>query len=218
VLTESDCHAGTQLLQSYRRFVLAALELLPAVDGRASSDPITVTLVSRRPYNKFVDHAFMGRQVTNEDALVAAMKMKAAHVEAGGAPLALDVQLVDFAQLETAQQLRVVAGTEILVGMHGAALTYALYMPPHGAVVEMWPKARDMWRVFEHASTMAGLQYLRWENTDPSAFYSTERGDFTTINVESFMRLFETALAGVIERRAAGTSFVPPGGNAHARL
>jgi hypothetical protein len=26
--------------------------------------------------------------------------------------------------------------------MHGAALTYPLFMPPHGGVIEFWPKDR----------------------------------------------------------------------------
>lgn len=41
--------------------------------------------------------------------------------------------------------------------MHGAALTYPLYMPSHGGVIELWPKATDIWRCFEHIATLAGV-------------------------------------------------------------
>lgn len=30
--------------------------------------------------------------------------------------------------------------TDILIGMHGAALAYALLLPPHAALVELWPQ------------------------------------------------------------------------------
>jgi len=65
VMTEGDCHAGTQLLQSFRRFMLAGTTLPASVIAPAAFDgPIVVTFVSRRPYNEHgVNHAFMGRQV-----------------------------------------------------------------------------------------------------------------------------------------------------------
>lgn len=34
------------------------------------------------------------------------------------------------------------AGTDILIGMHGAALTYAFLLSPHAALVELWPQVR----------------------------------------------------------------------------
>ena len=38
------------------------------------------------------------------------------------------------------EQLRIVQSTDVLVGMHGAALAHALLMPPHAALVELWPQ------------------------------------------------------------------------------
>lgn len=40
------------------------------------------------------------------------------------------------------EQLGIVQQTDILIGMHGAALTYVALMPPHGALVELWPQVR----------------------------------------------------------------------------
>ncbi len=37
-------------------------------------------------------------------------------------------------------QLAVVQATDILIGMHGAALAHALLLPPHAALVELWPQ------------------------------------------------------------------------------
>ncbi len=119
-------------------------------------------IVSRRPYDKFVSHAFVGRQVSNEEELVTAIK----------AIGDVEVELVDLVHLTAHKQLARIAATDVLVGMHGAALTYAVHMSPGAGVVEMWPKDRDMWRCFEHLARMAGLRYDRWENRDPSRFRS----------------------------------------------
>ena len=206
VVSEGDCHHGTQLLQSFRTFVLSAFPALAEeAHGRGRSGrlgtgtggagrPVAVTFVSRRPYNHFVPHAFIGRQVDNEEALLAALR------EAPGAG-AVEVQRHDFAQLSVEAQLAIMAGTEVLVGMHGAALTLALYMPSHGAVLELWPKDRDMWRCFEHLSAMAGLEYRRWENTDPTRLRVDGAGDYTNVDVEQVTPLFVAAVESARRRR-----------------
>lgn len=58
-----------------------------------------------------------------------------ARLAASLAPLPLACTAVD-------QQLAAVAGTDILIGMHGAALTYAFLLSPHAALVELWPQVR----------------------------------------------------------------------------
>jgi hypothetical protein len=227
VLSDSDCHAGTQLFQSYRRFALQGLGLGARVDPRGARAPLVVTLVSRRPYTKFVEHAFMGRQVANEEQLAAAMTA-AAEAAAASAPEHLfpadasaasqrvEVRVVDFAPLDLSEQLELVSRTDVLVGMHGAALTFALYLPPHAAVVELWPKRGDMWRCFEHIATMAGLHYGRWENGNPAAFRADGSGDYTTVDVREFEQVFAPAVAAVLERRRAGAAEVAAVGEAQA--
>lgn len=84
--------------------------------------------------------------------------------------------------------------------MHGAALTYAALMPPHGGVLEAWPKDRDMWRCFEHLATMAGLHYARWENRDPARFRADAGGDYTTLPPEELVPLYRSVLAAVRAR------------------
>lgn len=89
------------------------------------------------------------------------------------------------------------------VGMHGAALTYALYMPGYGGVLELWPKDHDMWRCFEHISAMSGLQYARWENRNPANFFADDRGDYTRVGMDEFASMFAQLVAGVRQRRVA---------------
>jgi hypothetical protein len=106
------------------------------------------------------------------------------------------------------------------VGMHGAALTYALYLPPHAGVLELWPKPADMWRCFEHISSLAGLVYERWANAAfPAGYRQDEAGDYTTVDVPAASAGLGRVLAQVVERReqrrraaAAGSAgaVVPP--------
>ncbi len=206
VTSEGDCHAGTHLFQSFRRFVLSAFKLDHLLEGKVvgdeERDPVTVTFISRRPYTKFVEHSFIGRQVDNEEQLIAAMS---------GVPGA-KVTRYDFAQLPVSEQVEVMASTEVLVGMHGAALTFALYMPHHGSVVEMWPKDHDMWRVFEHISAMCGLEYRRWENPNPGAFRTDSAGDYTRVDIGQFLPMFEHAVKKAKERRGSRMEYDPGGG------
>lgn len=117
VMTEHECHAGTQLVQAYRRFVLSGAGLLagPLAEGRKPVDadtgnllPVVVTFVSRRPYSAHgIDHPFMGRQIDNEEAVMEAMSSFGAHRVA--------VKRVDFAGMDVQEQLRTAANTEIMV-------------------------------------------------------------------------------------------------------
>lgn len=163
--------------------------------GAKDNRPLVVTLVSRRPYNSHgIDHAFMGRQIDNEEEVLVAMR-------SFGEGSRVSVQRVDFARISVDEQLRVAATTDIMVAMHGAALTYPLYMPPHGGVIEFWPKDRDMWRCFEHIATLAGLAYERWENPTPSAFRQDAGGDYTRIDIMAFSSMFERVVKAVEAKR-----------------
>lgn len=117
VMTEHECHAGTQLVQAYRRFVLQGAGLLegalaegrkPVDAGSGKLTPVVVTFVSRRPYSAHgIDHPFMGRQVDNEEAVMEAMASFGAHRVA--------VKRVDFAGMDVQEQLRIAANTEVMV-------------------------------------------------------------------------------------------------------
>ena len=105
------------------------------------------------------------------------------------------VTRVDLAPVAVADQVALLARTDVLVAMHGAALTWAAILPPHAAVLELWPKDNDMWRCFEHLAEMAGLPYARWENADPARFRADSTGDFTAVD--------EAAVAATLARLIA---------------
>ena len=93
------------------------------------------------------------------------------------------VTRIDFAGMASALQAKVIAeDTDVLVGMHGAALTYASLLPPWGGLIELWPKDGDMWRCFEHLATMSGMFYDRWANRDRGRYREDMGGDYLTVD------------------------------------
>lgn len=225
IFTDSSCPHRTLLMKNYRRFVLHGVGLGDRADAapvfwaynyplnwndikiRRGVDvaPIRVTLISRRPYNKFVEHSFMGRQIANEEELIAAMQhggnQATGHTNDEVSRPAVHVTRVDLAQLDAMEQMRVVADTEVFVGMHGAALMLSMYLPPHAAVVEIWPRTHQIWRVFEHLTRMSSGYYYRWANSDASKYKSDAKGEYLTVDTAQFLPTFKEAVAGVMERR-----------------
>jgi len=78
----------------------------------------------------------------------------------------VDVQRVDFAQSSFAEQMQLVAQSEVLVGMHGAGLAHLLWLPEHGGLLELRPKRGMGWFCFVNMarSSSAGCSVTLWEN------------------------------------------------------
>ena len=51
----------------------------------------------------------------------------------------VEINLVNFALLSFAEQLRVIRETDILAGIHGAGLTHGIFLQPSSAMVEIMP-------------------------------------------------------------------------------
>lgn len=155
----SSCPLPTTLFAGFRRFVLGSFGLLEgstaatrdaaaaaAAATGSSERPLVVRIISRRPGP---GTARMARQIGNEEELLSVLRALGSGSgsgdmgggSAGGSGVGpLAVSLLDFAGLPLDQQLAAVAGTDILIGMHGAALTYAFLLSPHAALVELWPQ------------------------------------------------------------------------------
>lgn len=169
---DSDCHAkhGTHLYRSFRRFVLLSFPALAqAVNGYSTAcglhkgkisgtpDPVQSTFVSRRPYDNWVMHSFMARQIDNEEEFIHGMSLVPG----------VNVTRYDFGRMSVEEQIAVITSTEILVAVHGAALTSMLFLPHHAHVIELWMKEGAHWRCFEHIAALSGLQYTRWVSLCP---------------------------------------------------
>ena len=107
----------------------------------AVDPPINLTFVDRTGNRRLIDH----------DALLAAVEAKHPHVR---------TRSVDFAAISVEEQLRLVRETDVLVGVHGAALTHIMFMRDgRGAVVEILPETNN-YLGFRNLAFMKGLAYV----------------------------------------------------------
>ena len=62
-------------------------------------------------------------------------------------------------------QLTFISHTDFLVGVHGAGLTFALFLPEHAGVLELFPRYRDTGNVhYRTISKWRNLYYRAWQN------------------------------------------------------
>lgn len=102
----------------------------------------------------------MSRKIQNEDELL----INARKLLAGDKHNVRGVQ-VDLYSME--QQLRWISDTDILVGMHGAGLTHALFLPKHAGVIEFYPTYwSDTNAHFRSIARWRKLKYMKWQNSD----------------------------------------------------
>lgn len=67
------------------------------------------------------------------------------------------------------EQLRRVSEADVFVGMHGAGLTLALFLPPHAALIELFPAdSRQPNSHFRHIAMARGLVYNSWLSSEQS--------------------------------------------------
>jgi len=107
------------------------------------------------------------RKIQNEDEIL--RHVRRAHPE----------YVVNGVQLDSygiGEQLQLIADTDVLIGMHGAGLAYVVFVPVHGALVELFPsyytganrhmgdlaRWRGMgfvdWHSYDHSSELAGYR------------------------------------------------------------
>jgi capsular polysaccharide biosynthesis protein len=73
------------------------------------------------------------------------------------------------------EQLRIIGETDVLVAMHGAGLSHVLFMPRHGALIELEPRSQSANTHFADLALWRGLFYRRWKNTDSRNEVSVHR-------------------------------------------
>lgn len=77
----------------------------------------------------------------------------------------------NFDRLTFAEQLKIVSSTDILISMHGAGLSHILFMPPHSAVLELFPNYKVKFTGLIHFEAMArwrGIHYSSYQSLNPS--------------------------------------------------
>lgn len=104
-------------------------------------DVVTVTYVRRRGTRKLLD----------EDSHIEALREGIPHVA---------LEVVDFDGMPFKEQLSIARQTDVLVGVHGAGLTHALFQQQGSVVVEIQPEGFNH-QGFRNLAQMLGHAYLR---------------------------------------------------------
>lgn len=85
-------------------------------------------------------------------------------------------QLVDTAELEPAEQIRLHTRTRVLVGQHGAGLANMLWMPTGSCVIEVLPPMPDHLRnIFRNLAAALGHRYTVLHQTQAHAAVDAEQ-------------------------------------------
>eukprot|EP01038_Epipyxis_sp_PR26KG_P005446 gene5446-7539_t len=163
----------TSLFDSYRRFVLQKFDLL---DIKPPDIPtVTLSLRHRTPQKN------VGRVLTNEEAVISVLKQ--------GNMMNLNV--VDTAKMSYYEQLKLIRGTNVLVGVHGAGLMFIMFAAEEAILVEIHPSYRQD-RHFRHASRMTGKIYMPMRTTIRESCSGSS--DSITVPIEEFRTTMDGAL------------------------
>ncbi|KAJ2981389.1 hypothetical protein NQ176_g2048 [Zarea fungicola] len=128
------------LLRTFIRRVLDLYKILDADEGSTGAD-VAVTFVDRKGSRELVD----------QDAHIEALRKAVPHMQ---------LEVVDFASMPLAEQIKVARRTDVLVGVHGAGLTHAMFMKPGSVLVEILP-IDFTHKGFRNLAQMLGHRYFR---------------------------------------------------------
>jgi protein O-GlcNAc transferase len=114
---------------------------------RPERKQLTVTLIDRRS----------SRRLRDQETYLSVLRQRFPDVK---------IELVDFAGLSLPAQIRLVRSTDLLVGVHGAGLTHALFLPKESTVVEILPP-RVNYKGFANVAKLLGHHYYSRHGNDP---------------------------------------------------
>ena len=159
-------------VQPFREYVLQRFGIpVHARPRNCSEHKIKVLLNFRRDYHSHPRNleGTVDRKIANEKDVLKEMEENFPNTTIVATQL-------DSLHLKT--QLELVSSADIFFGMHGAAHAFPIFMPPGGAVVEMFNFNSNNWHMGKIA-VLSGHSHVVWVSTDAKAY--NERTRSTTI-------------------------------------
>lgn len=188
------CGSCCEKLEIFEHFANLVLKNFKLKHKKSESEIIRITYIPRRPYNlATVEHSFMSRQISNEEEFIEKMQtMKNT-----------EINIVDFAKITLREQMSAIAEeTDVVIGMHGAGLSHIAWLPPYGALFELFPNNKGRWWCFRHIAQWRGLEYDDWFNRlHPKHFKKTKDGDWTKINMDEVIPKLEELLIRIRKKK-----------------
>jgi protein O-GlcNAc transferase len=170
-----------------RTFVARVLSFYH-VEARPSHEAIAVTFIDRHE----------GRRLVNQTRLLA---------QAAAIPH-VRIRWVDFAALSFKAQIQAVRDADVLIGVHGAGLTHALWPKPGMAVAEVLPHGLAH-KGFRNLAQLLGLGYFSLHAAEEEVPWKDgkrlKRDKWHTHDVlveeDRWLRLVRAAVADVYNKR-----------------
>lgn len=177
-----QCQHTSDLYRTVRSHVVRALGIaMHQMDLGADQVAKSVLLVARQPH---VHQAGgMDRTISNTDEVLAAMKRGVIRALEGGLrhrlPASLNVEAVDFAGMPVREQIWRAASARVMVGMHGAGLTWSMFQPPipGSGLIELHPQWKNngiISKCFANQAVASGINYARWHAGPEESKYKGE--------------------------------------------
>lgn len=172
------------LLSMFRRRVLDRYDIRETRREWDPRRPLVVTYVVRT----------QKRRLRNKVELLDALISEFPDVE---------VQMVDFAAMGFEEQLRIVQGTHVLAGVHGAGMMHAILLRPGSAIVEILPPGVDFMG-FRNVARSLGHGYFAGHAVRPDIDDLTEDWQVDDVDMDErvFVELHSRGILDVYNSRS----------------
>ncbi|CUI12344.1 Hypothetical protein, putative, partial [Bodo saltans] len=107
---------------------------------------------SRRPYQRDFQYKSVPRQLPREGEFILALQSNLGDK--------YEVRNVDFGALNPDKSIEAASNADVIVGVHGAGLTWASFLPRHGGLVELFGGDRGSGnRHYHNLASLADIHY-----------------------------------------------------------
>ncbi|BHF57644.1 hypothetical protein SprV_0100058700 [Sparganum proliferum] len=172
------------LIEEFRDHFLTShgVEVWPVVPLAAGENPShsrcrpRLVVILRRNYVSHPRQRTVGRKFANEQEILYHLQKATVSLPDGQTvPLVESVIGVQLDQLTMQEQLKFTGNADILLGVHGAGMTHAMYMPHQSAVVELFPMASKGKNFdFEAIARWKDHVYVPWRKSTPETELTDE--------------------------------------------
>eukprot|EP00794_Sanderia_malayensis_P015744 gene15744-17333_t len=133
---------GSGLFHAFSRFVVRNLNITQ--ERKSKGEPLRITLLSR---------STQWRRIVNENELLLSIQ---AHPS-------VKAKVVDFNRdVPFLEQLKISHNSDIFIGMHGAGLAHALFLPDWALLFEIY-NTEDI-NCYKDLARLRGVSYMTWED------------------------------------------------------
>jgi glycoprotein 2-beta-D-xylosyltransferase len=185
-------------LTEFQDFILHSFNIHPS--SSFDCKRLNITIIYRRNFMSHPERedALVYRKFYNDTELTAVVS---------GAFPGHNVRGLFLEYFSVKEQLKVMAGTDILVGMHGAGMTHILFLPSHAGCFEIFPKYTDFHDKYKALAKWKGLHYIRWKNADPKNEFPGFKTKVPTGVLIEHLNILYRKLCGTQQQRADNPAY-----------